>query len=544
MREDLGGQSEVILTGERQDDPDFDDFSILPGIDTFACARLHQTGIQYFDQLAELEELSPEELEKFRLSFGIGKFQLDEWRWSWDESIEKAIDQATKPAVPAGASASMLPALGVAFEERPEIVDSLCLIDGVGAPLEERLNDHGIFQFGQIALWESSNFDEIEETLELPKGAIREKEWKHQASLLGSWAAGLRGDAFIAPKETNYQDLMGSAFGGEVGLRIDKKLGVLYDFEPEVCDELSEIPGLDSSIENQLRELGIFRFRQIAYWTSSVVSVISENLEVAVADIERQKWVAHAGMLDRQKYAGSTLWNSARPTLEELQAVIAVTFENAADLKAHEDFGIVYTDRPGHADDLETLSGLTRSQVFTLNAAGVWCFRQVATWSQSTIDTFTELLGIPAETPYHERWLQKAKSMECSTQEVQIDVEFAASSQDLLRQGAELSDSLGLIFSREPSQVDNLQDIRGVGPKLEERLKACGVYQFRQIALWTPEIAQEFAERLPGVKERWRSDRWQEQAQALHEKTILTPLESPDRSYEETDEDVSLKSEH
>tara|TARA_R110002096_G_scaffold122929_1_gene266079 strand:+ start:13142 stop:14956 length:1815 start_codon:yes stop_codon:yes gene_type:complete len=543
MRKELGNQSEVVLTGERSDDPDYDDFTVLPGIDTFACARLHQKGIQYFDQLAELEDLDGEELERFRLSFGIGKFQLEEWRWAWDEEIERETSSATQPSeLKEGPNVEILPMLGPVFKAKPAETDQLTLMDGISLAIEERLHRNGIFLFSQIAAWEEPALEDIERKVALPVGAIKARRWKEQAQLLGAWVEGLASERFVAPQIVDHRNVMESSFRGQAGLRVDQALGMVYDFEPDIVDKLTDIPGVGSEVQQRLHQLGVFRFRQISSWSTPVLCEIAKRLEIDHQVVESEKWIANAGLLDRKKYSASKLWDSARPTKSEIKDGIRSQFE-AEDLKADEDLGIVYQDRPDHADDLESLGSLTVSQIFTLNASGVWCFRQIATWSETNIDTFAELLGISPELIYHENWLGKALGSECKASQSPSNVEYAISSQSLLRQGADLDERFGLVYAQEPSQVDDLQKIRGVGPKLEERLKACGIYQFHQIALWTPDVAQQFAERLPGVKGRLLNDRWQEQARALHELTLLSPLKSSDRNYDADESDVHLTAE-
>jgi len=61
---------------------------------------------------------------------------------------------------------------------------------------------------------------------------------------------------------------------------------------------------------------------------------------------------------------------------------------------------------------------------------------------------------------------------------------------------------------------DDLKKIRGVGPKLEERLNALGVWHFRQIAAWTPAEVAWVDDRLK-FKGRIERDDWIGQAKIL-----------------------------
>jgi len=70
------------------------------------------------------------------------------------------------------------------FMSRPETVDDLKRIKGVGAVLEQTLNELGIYQFDQIADWSNENTAWIENFLAFP-GRIEREDWINQARTLG-----------------------------------------------------------------------------------------------------------------------------------------------------------------------------------------------------------------------------------------------------------------------------------------------------------------------------------------------------------------------
>jgi predicted flap endonuclease-1-like 5' DNA nuclease len=76
--------------------------------------------------------------------------------------------------------------------------------------------------------------------------------------------------------------------------------------------------------------------------------------------------------------------------------------------------------------------------------------------------------------------------------------------------------ALGYIYPHPPGQPDDLTRIKGVGQVLAGRLNEWGVYQFAQIAFWTPENIQEIGTRL-SFSERIERDDWVGQARELWE---------------------------
>lgn len=72
----------------------------------------------------------------------------------------------------------------------------------------------------------------------------------------------------------------------------------------------------------------------------------------------------------------------------------------------------------------------------------------------------------------------------------------------------------GLTAARD-GKPDNLQDISGVGPKMEKMLNKLGYFHFDQIADWTKSEVSWVDDNLEGFKGRVTRDNWQPQAKKL-----------------------------
>lgn len=83
------------------------------------------------------------------------------------------------------------------------------------------------------------------------------------------------------------------------------------------------------------------------------------------------------------------------------------------------------------------------------------------------------------------------------------------------KSSARVDEKLGMVYDSAPSEFDDLKEINGVGPKLEEKLNSIGIYRFEQIAEWTEENVKEFDELL-SLKGRIERDEWIEKAKQLH----------------------------
>ena len=71
-------------------------------------------------------------------------------------------------------------------------------------------------------------------------------------------------------------------------------------------------------------------------------------------------------------------------------------------------------------------------------------------------------------------------------------------------------------FTSRPKSVDDLKRISGVGPVLEKTLNDLGIYQFRQIALFTTDDIAWVSKHLSQFKGRIERDDWVGQAEELY----------------------------
>jgi len=76
----------------------------------------------------------------------------------------------------------------------------------------------------------------------------------------------------------------------------------------------------------------------------------------------------------------------------------------------------------------------------------------------------------------------------------------------------------GLLYTSavDKDEQDDLTKIHGVAGVLNKTLNDYGVYKYRQIALWTPQICEDFSERI-SFKGRIERDNWIDQCKQFHE---------------------------
>ena len=103
-------------------------------------------------------------------------------------SVTETVRETEKSTEPTPASAPTAPVISddwkpVLFTSPPEPSDDLKRIKGIGAVIEKTLNKLGVYQFEQIANWDSNNCAWVDNFLSFP-GRIDREDWVEQAALL------------------------------------------------------------------------------------------------------------------------------------------------------------------------------------------------------------------------------------------------------------------------------------------------------------------------------------------------------------------------
>ena len=141
-------------------------------------------------------------------------------------------------------------------------------------------------------------------------------------------------------------------------------------------DDLKKILGIGSVIEEQLNELGVYHYSQIAEFTDEDVANINAHLNFP-GRIERDEWIAQA---------------------QELQ-------------QGGEGRKLKYLDGPeGEADDLKLISGVGPVLEEKLNELGIFHFWQIAKFEQKDIDLVNDAMAFPGRIERDE-WIPQAQNL-------------------------------------------------------------------------------------------------------------------------------------
>jgi len=540
-----------------------DDLKEIPGIDAETERALNQLGVFCVKQLANWSVANVEAFAK-RLATSPQRIYRDRWIFQAGglpckeplpiQPVFEGLDVDLRRVLSVQPGLAADERLGFVYRDRPVDMDALHLIKGLGHSLEKQVNALGVYRFRQIASWSDPQVEEFASRLRIGS-RVRTANWVGQAREWAALSEEERGLSFVAPSVVDQDAALEFDFVKDGHVHIDAQLGIVYEQAPVVVDDLNLINGIGAQMERELNELGVYRFKQIARWSDANVAEFARRLFCQKERIERDKLIPQAKKLLRVIYSACPEWAGMRPTADELQNAIREDFSGQR-VRADQDYGIIYSERPSRPDDLKEIAGLSERLEEELNASGVWRFAQIARWAPAHVEAFALRLQIHPDRIYRERWISKARQLAASTpavaspspevgRRVATPVRVAVppveetvtpavpAAPSVVRprdkapvipavpavqspvDPAMVSDpDLGFLYDVRPSTVDELQLVDGIGPALERRLHSFGVYRYRQIADWTDLQIQNYADRLD-LGSRIEREEWVKQAAEL-----------------------------
>ena len=141
-------------------------------------------------------------------------------------------------------------------------------------------------------------------------------------------------------------------------------------------DDLKKILGIGSVIEEQLNDLGVYHYSQIAEFSDSDVANVNAHLNFP-GRIERDEWIAQAQDL----------------------------------MQGGEGRKLKYLEGPeGEPEDLKLISGVGPVLEEKLNELGIYHFWQIAKFEQKDIDLVNDAMAFPGRIERDE-WIAQAQNL-------------------------------------------------------------------------------------------------------------------------------------
>ena len=167
-------------------------------------------------------------------------------------------------------------------------------------------------------------------------------------------------------------------------------------------------------------------------------------------------------------------------------------------------------------DDLQAIKGIGPFIEEKLNALGITTYRQIANMNAKLGEQVNKAIEFFPGRIKRDQWANQAKIL--LGEDVKLDEKALKQAEELERiaRKAEKIDfaTLGVASA---SEKDDLKSIKGIGPFIEEKLNALGIFTFEQVSKMTAKIEEEVNEAIEFFPGRVRRDEWARQAGELAE---------------------------
>ena len=165
-------------------------------------------------------------------------------------------------------------------------------------------------------------------------------------------------------------------------------------------------------------------------------------------------------------------------------------------------------------DDLQVIKGIGPFIEEKLNALGIYTYRQIANMTPDLEDQVNEAIEFFPGRVKRDQWVAQAKIL--IGEDAELDEKALKKAEELDRVAAKAEGiDFGILGIASASDRDNLQEIKGIGPFIEEKLNALGIFKFSQIAKMTSEIEEEVNVAIEFFPGRVKRDEWVKQAAEL-----------------------------
>jgi predicted flap endonuclease-1-like 5' DNA nuclease len=189
------------------------------------------------------------------------------------------------------------------------------------------------------------------------------------------------------------------------------------DSHVATADDLKLIKGVGPANESALHDLGVFRFSQIAAWTSEEVTWIEHRFAFP-GRILRERWVDQATLLTAGVETEYSLAVRRRQVVPQDSAVSEEELRRLnlpqispprGDEAAHPGKRPLGLTQPGGntPDDLKRIRGVAPENEQRLHDLGIWHFAQIAAWKPQNVEWVGSYLAFPGRIE-RERWVEQA----------------------------------------------------------------------------------------------------------------------------------------
>ncbi|MBT5618016.1 MAG: hypothetical protein HOJ71_02980, partial [Euryarchaeota archaeon] len=391
------------------------------------------------------------------------------------------------------------------------------------------LNALGIFTFAQLAKFDRDTEDNVNEAIEHYPGRVHRDEWVKQARGMIE-AEAEANEAALKAAEQERLKAEQEAQAEEDRIKAEAEA---EEAEKQAAKEAKAQADADAKAAKNAEKEAKDAEKQAAKEAKAQADAeakAAKDAEKEAKDAEKQAAKEAKAQADAEAKAQA---DAEAKAAEEKAAKAAAAAKKAKpaskEVKKKEelkrvqersetiDFAILGTAKASDKDDLQVMKGIGPFIEEKLNALGIYTYLQVSKMTSKLETDVNEAIEFFPGRVKRDQWVNQAKIL--LGEDVKLDEKALKQAEDLERisKNAESIDfaTLGVASA---SEKDSLQTIKGIGPFIEEKLNALGIFTFEQVGNMTSEIEEQVNKAIEFFPGRVKRDEWAKQARELHSK--------------------------
>ena len=453
--------------------------------------------------------------------------------------------------------------LGVIYSERPDSVDDLTRISGIGPVLEKKLHEHGVYTFEQIANWNEYNVWEFNRQLSFP-GRIEREEWIRQAKGLAAEEKGSQsGSGQDAVAEATDSMTPGAA---KTGSKHDSASTDSSNADSanagDKAKTAAEAATLNAGASKSTGEESMSREDDAGsdskHKQSSNTNDSADSKKHSTTGHDRPSESADstlkavAGLMDsgvtsaRANSGANTKPKRSTADLGDSREIAPELIGKTPDTAGQSETesasnqsgssGAGQTDPGEKTEDQDSdaagdsNANAANSSASTEKTADAESDTPADKKSESADEsdksntktdaaTDATVSGSDADAQNESAEQENLKTPKTPAPAMPTADDYKSALAEFDNSAVDVNRELGIVFHNAPADTDELTLIRGVGPVTEKKLHKSGVYQFKQIANWNEYNIWEFNRQLSFSGRIERED-WVGQARGLSSATV------------------------
>ena len=442
--------------------------------------------------------------------------------------------------------------------------DDLQAIKGIGPYSEEKLNALGIFTYEQLANFDRQTEDDVNDAIEHYKGRIRRDEWVKQAQdIIGAQAkadeealkaaeeaqakaeaeakaaeeaeaaAKAAEEAEAAKKAEEEAAAVAAAAAAAAAEKEAKEAEKKAKAEADKKAKEEAAAKKKAEAEAKKAKAAEEKAAKDAEKKAKEEAAAAAAAKKAEEEAKKAKAAEEKAAKEAEKKAKAEADKKAKEEAaakkkaeEETKKAAAAKPANKEEKKKAElkrvkersksiDFKVLGRAKASEKDDLQVIKGIGPFIEEKLNALGIYTYLQISKMTDKLEDQVNEAIEFFPGRVKRDQWVNQAKIL--LGEDVKLDEKALKQAEELARVAAKAETidfaTLGVASA---SEKDDLKTIKGIGPFIEEKLYALGIYTFEQISKMTAKIEEEVNVAIEFFPGRVKRDEWAKQAKKLH----------------------------